>query len=128
MLKYAARSISGNMTVEVGGKTGTTNDYVDGWFMGITPHLAVGTWVGGEDPWIRFLSIADGSGGAMSRPAFVDFIQRLEADTSIDFDESATFAVPSEMDVEINCDVYDAIKRQYEEDDIEEDLFDDIDH
>ena len=39
---------------DMGGKTGTTNDYVDGWFMGLTPDLVVGTWVGGDDRWIRF--------------------------------------------------------------------------
>ena len=41
----------------VGGKTGTTNDYTDGWFMSITPNLVSGTWVGGDDRWIRFLSL-----------------------------------------------------------------------
>ena len=128
MLKNAASFISNKFTSEVGGKTGTTNDYVDGWFMGITPNLTVGTWVGGEDPWIRFLSLADGQGGVMARPAFVDFLQNIEADGSIDFDETAKFAVPGEMDVEINCDVYDAIKQSYDEDDIEEDLFDDIEN
>jgi len=43
----------------VGGKTGTTNDYTDGWFMSITPNLVSGTWVGGDDRWIRFLTLDD---------------------------------------------------------------------
>ena len=127
MLKKAAEFIAPKFNVEVGGKTGTTNDYVDGWFMGITPNLAVGTWVGGEDSWIRFRTLANGQGGVMARPAFVEFVQRLENDPSTGFDETARFTVPTEMDVEINCEVYNNIKKQYQEDDIEEDLFDDID-
>ncbi|NJN34287.1 MAG: penicillin-binding protein, partial [Saprospiraceae bacterium] len=72
MLKYNVRSAPGIKTLksEVGGKTGTTNDYRDGWFMGVTPKLVVGTWVGGEDQWIRFLRIEDGQGSAMARPFF----------------------------------------------------------
>lgn len=127
MLKKAAEFIAPKFSVEVGGKTGTTNDYVDGWFMGITPELAVGTWVGGEDPWIRFRTLANGQGGVMARPAFVEFIQNLENDPSTGFNKDATFARPEEMDVEIDCEVYNNIKKSYEEDDIEEDLFDDID-
>jgi penicillin-binding protein 1A len=74
-----------------GGKTGTTNNYVDGWFMGITPKLVVGTWVGGEDNWIRFLSIADGQGGVMARPMFVKVMQKIEATPSLKWDVAARF-------------------------------------
>jgi penicillin-binding protein 1A len=74
-----------------GGKTGTTNSYVDGWFMGITPKLVVGTWVGGEDNWIRFLSIADGQGGVMARPFFAKFMQKLEANPFLRWDVTARF-------------------------------------
>ena len=92
---------------EVGGKTGTTNDYVDGWFMGLTPDLVVGTWVGGEDRWIRFLTLRDGAGAKMARPFFADFIKRLEDDEDVDYDEKARFHVPAgELGIEINCDVY----------------------
>jgi penicillin-binding protein 1A len=127
MLKKAAEFIAPQLSVEVGGKTGTTNDYVDGWFMGITPNLVVGTWVGGEDPWIRFRSLANGQGGVMARPAFLEFIKRLENDPSTRFDTTAKFEIPEEMDVEIECEVYNKIKKSYDEDDIDEDLFDDID-
>ncbi len=127
MLRNAASFIAPQLNVEIGGKTGTTNDYVDGWFMGITPNLVVGTWVGGEDPWIRFRTLANGQGGVMARPVFVDFIKSLENDPSTGFDPNATFERPEEMDVEIDCEVYNKIRQSYEEDDIEEDLFDDID-
>ncbi len=127
MLRKAGEFIQPKFSVEMGGKTGTTNDYVDGWFMGITPNLVVGTWVGGEDPWIRFRTLQNGQGGVMARPAFIHFIQSLENDASSGFDRNARFPVPESMDVEINCDVYNNIKKSYEEDDIDEDLFDDID-
>ena len=92
---------------EVGGKTGTTNDYVDGWFMGLTPDLVVGTWVGGEDRWIRFTTLRDGAGAKMARPFFADFIRRLEKDEEVDYDEKARFHVPAgELGIEINCDLY----------------------
>lgn len=107
MLKNAASFIAKDLTSEIGGKTGTTNDFVDGWFMGITPNLVVGTWVGGEDPWIRFTNITDGQGGTMARPTFVDFISRLENDPSVKYDKYAKFPVPENLDLELNCSKYD---------------------
>ncbi|MEN9610720.1 MAG: hypothetical protein RLZZ628_1534 [Bacteroidota bacterium] len=80
-----------NIKSQNGGKTGTTNNYVDGWFMGITPKLVIGTWVGGEDNWIRFLSIADGQGGVMARPMFVKTMQKIEATPSLKWDVTARF-------------------------------------
>ncbi|WP_235297271.1 transglycosylase domain-containing protein [Portibacter marinus] len=113
MLKYAARFIAGNFESEVGGKTGTTNDYVDGWFMGITPDLVVGTWVGGDLPWIRFRTLADGQGGVMARPVFVDFLKKLEADPTVDYDKTKRFPIPEEdLGVAIDCGIYDEIERQ----------------
>lgn len=106
MLREAAAVITPKFETQVGGKTGTTDDYVDGWFMGITPNLVVGTWVGGEDPWIRFKNIQDGQGGAMARPAFVDFLQALELDPNSGFYKGATFNVPDKMDIEIDCKAY----------------------
>jgi penicillin-binding protein 1A len=93
---------------DAGGKTGTTNSYADAWFMGVTPRLVVGTWVGGEDRWIRFLSLADGQGSKLARPIFADFIARLENDPASGYDYTARFTPPSgEMNIETNCDVYD---------------------
>lgn len=93
-----------------GGKTGTTDDHRDGWFMGITPELVVGTWVGGENQWIRFLDIREGQGGAMARPFFFEFIRNLENDPKIAFNTSAMFEPPSDgMSIEIDCQVYDAL-------------------
>ena len=103
--------------------------------MGITPNLVVGTWVGGEDPWIRFLNLADGQGGVMARPTFVEFITRLENDPSVDFDETAKFAKPEDFDIQIDCSFYQRMEDQDEydriidqSDDDDTDYFDDFDN
>lgn len=106
MLKYAGTGL-GEIKSEVGGKTGTTNDYVDGWFMGITPNLVVGTWVGGEDRWIRFLDLTYGQGAYMAKPLFKEFMKRVEADTTLGFDVKARFVRPQgDLGIEMNCDEY----------------------
>ncbi len=117
MLKYA----SGHMGVqsEIGGKTGTTNDYVDGWFMGVTPSLVVGTWVGGEDRWIRFLTLRDGSGFAMARPFCKDLILRLENDEHADYDAKARFPKPK-GDLSIGLDCNDFLNNTLDEDEYED--------
>lgn len=110
MLKYAGTGFAANKS-EVGGKTGTTNDFVDGWFIGVTPSLVVGTWVGGEDPWIRFLSLANGQGSVMAKPFFREFLNQLEARDDLDFDVTAKFNVPvGDLDIEIDCEKYKALQ------------------
>ncbi|MFZ1515889.1 MAG: transglycosylase domain-containing protein [Saprospiraceae bacterium] len=91
----------------VGGKTGTTNDYVDGWFMGITPNLVVGTWVGGEDPWIRFLSLENGQGSVMAKPFFMKFMHKLEETPEAEFKTDVDFARPKgDIGIELNCETF----------------------
>ncbi len=105
MLKYAGGL--GGLKSEVGGKTGTTNDYVDGWFMGVTPTLVVGTWVGGEDRWIRFRSIDLGQGSVMAKPFFKSLITRLENDPLAEFDLKARFPFPKgDLTIELDCSKY----------------------
>jgi penicillin-binding protein 1A len=96
MLQYNVKGAPGisGLKSQCGGKTGTTNDYSDGWFMGITPRLVVGTWVGGEDRWIRFNSLEDGQGARMARPIFADFVKRLEQDKASGYDMNAKFKLP----------------------------------
>lgn len=109
MLKYNVLGVPGirDLKSEVGGKTGTTNDYTDAWFMGVTPRLVVGTWVGGEDHWIRFLSLADGQGSRMARPIFAGFIKRLETDKNSGYDVNARFfRPPGDLEIEIDCSKY----------------------
>jgi penicillin-binding protein 1A len=111
MLKYAGSYAFPGFKSDIGGKTGTTNDYVDGWYMGITPSLVVGTWVGGEDPWIKFNTLADGQGAVMARPFFKSFLQRLESSTVADYDPSARFEKPlGGLDIETDCNKYRALR------------------
>ncbi len=91
----------------VGGKTGTTNDYADGWFMGISPNLVVGTWVGGDDQWIRFLTLNDGQGFVMARPIFQKFMQGIESDSLSNYNPKVSFRkVPSGAEGFLDCERY----------------------
>jgi penicillin-binding protein 1A len=129
MLRYAGTNLAG-IRAEVGGKTGTTNNYVDGWFMGITPSLVVGTWVGGEDQWIRFLTLTNGQGSVMAKPFFRNFIKRIQDAEDVDYESEATFLIPrGGLDIEIDCEKYEQLQRQqnnieeFEEHEIFEDDF-----
>ena len=77
-----------------GGKTGTTNDYADGWFMGITPELVTGIWVGGDEKWVRFYTLDEGQGFVVARPIFKKYMQKVEADSTIAFNTNAKFFEP----------------------------------
>ncbi|MFK7936162.1 MAG: penicillin-binding transpeptidase domain-containing protein, partial [Saprospiraceae bacterium] len=126
MLRYAGKL--GGLKSDAGGKTGTTNSFVDGWFMGVTPSLVVGTWVGGEDNWIRFRSLMYGQGGRMAKPFFVDLIKRLENDPKADYDVKARFTRPAgDLGIVIDCGEYqnetDEVDPKGEEDPFDEDPF-----
>jgi len=100
----------------VGGKTGTTNDYTDGWFMSITPNLVSGTWVGGDDRWIRFLTLDDGQGYVLARPIVQKYLKKLEADEDIDFNTEARFSTPPEGFSEfVDCSKYKEIAPEEEQ-------------
>lgn len=93
------------LKTENGGKTGTTNDYSDGWFMGVTPTLVVGVWTGGDDKWIRFTNLNDGQGYVTARPVFQKLIKKLESDTTGIYDYKVRFApAPEGMAEMIDCD------------------------
>ena len=93
MLKYTAVGFGANKS-QVGGKTGTTNDYVDGWFIGITPSLV-------------------GQGSVMAKPFFKAFLNRLENSPEVDYDASARFVIPEGgLDIETDCAKYNAIRKQ----------------
>jgi penicillin-binding protein 1A len=65
---------------DMGGKTGTTNSNADGWFMGFTPKLVVGCWVGGEDMDVHFTSMSNGQGAAAALPIYGLFMKKVYAD------------------------------------------------
>jgi len=84
-----------NIYSAIGGKTGTTNDYTDGWFIGYTPQILAGAWVGCDDP---FLKIQQSSGGnQMAMPEWAFFMQKVYADKSLGIDPKAEFQKPAEL-------------------------------
>ncbi|MCM1066095.1 MAG: transglycosylase domain-containing protein [Muribaculaceae bacterium] len=84
-----------NITAQTGGKTGTTNDNADGWFMAFTPDLVSGTWVGGEERYIHFNSMAHGQGAAMALPIYGRYISKVYADPTLHYSQSSTFSFPA---------------------------------
>jgi penicillin-binding protein 1A len=77
------------------GKTGTTNDNSDGWFIGYTPSLSFGAWVGGEERDIHFNSMALGQGANASLPIAAYFLQKVFADSSLGYNPEETFDIPA---------------------------------
>lgn len=88
----------------VAGKTGTTNDQADGWFMGITPRLTAGVWVGAEDRQVHFESLALGGGSNMALPIWGIFMKKVMNDPSLGFSEEDQFTAPPGFDISLNCD------------------------
>ena len=85
-----------NITAPMGGKTGTTNYNADGWFMGFTPHLVSGVWVGGEERYIHFNYMAQGQGASMALPIYGLYMQKVYADKSLPYSQSDRFPSPPE--------------------------------
>ncbi|MBC7920019.1 MAG: penicillin-binding protein, partial [Ferruginibacter sp.] len=90
---------------EFGGKTGTTQDYADGWFIGITPGLVSGLWVGGDEPSIHFKNGFYGQGGRVALPAWGAYMDKVYADASLEI-EKGSFKRPSNLSVELDCQIY----------------------
>jgi penicillin-binding protein 1A len=85
-----------SIPVEKAGKTGTTNNNADGWFIGFTPELLAGTWVGCDDPFLRIY--ANNAGGAeMSAPKWGIFMNKVYADKSLEYGQVTTFEKPIEL-------------------------------
>lgn len=87
---------------EVAAKTGTTSNYSDGWFMGMTQDLIAGIWVGGDDRAIHFESIAMGQGARVAMPAWGLFMKRVYADTELEF-KKGRFVVPQGVRIMGDC-------------------------
>ncbi len=88
-----------NISAETGGKTGTTNYNSDGWFMGFTPQIVAGAWVGGDERYIHFNSTAAGQGAAMALPIYGRFMKKVYADRSLPYTQSARFQFPENADL-----------------------------
>ncbi|MCI1646965.1 MAG: transglycosylase domain-containing protein [Bacteroides sp.] len=83
---------------DMGGKTGTSNNNSDGWFIGFTPSLVSGCWVGGEDRDIHFDTMRYGQGAAMALPIWAKYMSKVFADKSLGYDENDRFQLPEGFD------------------------------
>jgi penicillin-binding protein 1A len=104
---------------EIAGKTGTTNDNADGWFIGYTPSITAGVWVGCEDRQVHFQSLALGSGSNMALPIWGIWMKKMLADGSLGISESDKFIAPPGMSLDLDCSETDgksASKQEDEED------------
>jgi penicillin-binding protein 1A len=90
---------------EIGGKTGTSNDASDGWYMGITHDLVSGAWVGGDERGIRYRQWSLGQGGKTALPIWDKFMLKVYADRSLRY-KKGEFRRPSALDISLDCNDY----------------------
>lgn len=86
------------VTADMGGKTGTTNDNSDGWFMGFTPSLVSGCWVGGDERDIHFDTMTYGQGASLALPIWAKYMNKVFADKSLGYDQTERFKLPDGFD------------------------------
>ena len=91
------------LTMPAGGKTGTTQNNSDGWFVGFTPSLVSGCWVGGEDRAVHFDRMSDGQGANTALPVWCLYMQKVLADQSLPYDPNEQFDIPPTFDAEAGC-------------------------
>ncbi len=85
-----------HLEADMGAKTGTTNRHSDAWFMGITPQLVSGCWVGGEDRDIHFDTMVYGQGATMALPIWAYFMKKVYRDKTLGYSQQATFEMPED--------------------------------
>ncbi len=90
-------------TNPIAGKTGTSQNQSDGWFMGMVPNLATGVWVGADDRAIHFPDVGRGQGASMALPIWALYYKRLYADKSLKVSDKA-FPRPANLSIELDCD------------------------
>lgn len=109
------------LTNPIAGKTGTTQNNSDGWFMGMVPNLVTGVWVGGEERAVHFKSITYGQGASMALPIWGLYMTKNYADEELGISKE-DFERPSNMSIEIDCEKFATDIK--EDNDIEDDLED----
>ena len=87
----------------MGGKTGTTQNQSDGWFMGITPNLVTGVWSGCDDRSAHFRTIQYGQGANMALPVFAEYMKRVYADTAQTALYPIDFKISKIIDEKFDC-------------------------
>ncbi len=88
---------------EIAGKTGTTNDQSDGWFIGYMPKLTAGVWVGAEDRQVHFSGLALGGGSNMALPIWGIFMRKVLEDGTLGLTKNDTFIAPQGFDLNLKC-------------------------
>lgn len=101
-----------NLMGQIAGKTGTTNDNADGWFIGYTPTLTAGVWTGAEDRQVHFQSIAFGQGAHMSLPTWAIFMQKVLSDGTLGVTADDRFISPAGMDLDLGCNGGDGVSAE----------------
>ncbi|MEP1258064.1 transglycosylase domain-containing protein, partial [Algoriphagus sp.] len=99
--------------MELGGKTGTTQNASDGWYMGISKDLVSGVWVGGDDRAIHFRSWIDGQGGRTARPIWQNYMIKVYADESLGYTKGPFPRPDRPLSIEIDCDVYEKESQRF---------------
>nr|HPR27944.1 penicillin-binding transpeptidase domain-containing protein [Chitinophagales bacterium] len=111
------RDAYGGIRGEVAGKTGTTQENTDGWFMGVVPQLVCGTWVGADDPVVHFRSTALGQGANMALPIYGLFMKRVYSDPTLGIDPNAKFQrYEGPQTIELDCSKYKTSQQDVYED------------
>jgi len=95
--------IYGGLTADIAGKTGTTQNQSDGWFMGITPELVTGVWTGGDLRAIHFEGISMGQGANMALPVYGYFMNKLYRDRTLGLSQETRFQAPEGFNMDLDC-------------------------
>ena len=106
-----------NLTAQLGGKTGTTNNNSDAWFMGLAPKLVSGCWVGGDDRDIHFDNMAMGQGATMALPIFALYMKKVYANKDLGITQDDKFDLPVDFNP---CALVDNEDEEEESDDMQE--------
>lgn len=96
----------------IAGKTGTTQNQSDGWFMGITPDLTTGIWTGAEDRAVHFRTIALGQGSNMALPIWALYMQKVYADSTLNVSQGDFEKPLSDVSLEFDCELYEQEQSQ----------------
>lgn len=94
----------GRFKMPIAGKTGTTQNHSDGWFVGITPRLSAGVWTGADLRSIHFRTISSGQGANMALPIWGYFFKKVLADPTLGYTEEMNFIRPPNFNINLDCD------------------------
>ena len=103
--------VYGEIAGQIAGKTGTTQDHADGWFMGFTPQLVAGAWTGADLRDIHFPDISSGQGANMALPIWGRFMKKVYADKTLEYKSDQEFEQPMNFTIDLNCDDEDEVQQ-----------------